>query len=182
MNIIFRVLLAIYAFCLTIISLLVMMVVIWTPLFYAMDNYVRYILFNSRTAPILLFLIAFVFFALSITFLLSGVRSNKDKKAVSKHTNIGEIKISLDTVENLSLAASRRLNGVKDSKAYVLKHEDSVSVIIKVVVLPDINIPLLSEDLQVKVKRSVEDSSGIKVSDVKVLVDNIYTGYKSRVE
>ena len=127
-------------------------------------------------------LVAFIFFALSLTFLLSGFRSDKDKKAVSKHTNIGEIKISLDTIENIALGASRKLNGVKEAKANLFKREDGVAIVVRTVVLPDINIPLLSEDIQVKVKKAIEDSTGIKVSDVRVVVENIYSGYRSRVE
>ena len=44
------------------------------------------------------------------------------------------------------------------------------------------NIPLLSEDIQGKVKNAIEESFGIKVNEVKVLIENIYTGFKSRVE
>lgn len=182
MNIFFRILLAVYAFCLTIASLIIMAFTFWPAIFDAISHYVKYVVLSSRNASIIMFIIAFAFFALSITFLMSGFRGDKDKKSVSKHTNIGEIKISLDTIENLALAASRKLNGVKESKAYVAKLAEGVSIVIKTVVLADINIPALSEDIQVKVKRTVEESSGIKVSDVKVVVDNIYTGYKSRVE
>ncbi|MCX7843263.1 MAG: alkaline shock response membrane anchor protein AmaP [Clostridia bacterium] len=181
MNIFFRVLLAIYAFILTILSFLIMVIAFKPSIFSWLSDYMQAIL-KTRNGPLITFIIAFIFFALSITFLLSGVRSSKDKKAVTKHTNIGEILISLDTLENIALAASRKLNGVRDSKAAIYKQEDGVAVTVKVVVLPEINIPLLSEDIQVKVKKALEDSSGIKVYDVRVMVDNIYSGYRSRVE
>lgn len=182
MNLFFRILLAIYAFFLTIISLMSMVVTFKPELFDRLTYYVYNELLLNRTASIILFIVELIFFILSITFLLSGFKSDKDKKAISKHTNIGEIKISLDTIENIALAASRKINGVKDTKAYVIKHEDSVSVAIKAVVLAEINIPALSEDIQIKVKKSIEESSGVKVNDVSVVVENIYTGYKSRVE
>ena len=181
MNILFRVLLAIYAFCLAIISLVTMIITIKPEVLESIYQYITKTVLPGNGSFIMLF-IAFIFFALSVTFLLSGFKSDKDKKAVSKYTNIGEIKISLNSIESIALAASRRLNGVKESKAYVTKLGDGVAVVIKALVLADINIPALSEDIQVKVKKSIEDSSGITVTDVKVLVENIYTGYRSRVE
>ena len=182
MNLFFRILLAIYAFCLTVISLITMVITFRPYIFNNISRYLVEVVLPNRNASFLMFLIAFLFFIMSVTFLLSGVKSNRDKKAVSKHTSIGEIRISLNSIESIALAASRKLNGVKDSKAQVVKNSQGVSIIIRIVVLPEISVPVLSEDIQVKVKKSVEESSGIKVNDVKIVVDNIYTGYKSRVE
>ncbi|HEX3027981.1 MAG TPA: alkaline shock response membrane anchor protein AmaP [Clostridia bacterium] len=182
MNIFSRVLLTIYAFCLSIISLVAVSVTIKTNLLTTIYNYLSEDLLGNNFYRVLLFLIAVVFLSVSIGFLFSGLRSNKDKKAVSKYTNIGEIKISINSIENIALTASRRLSGIRDSKAFVTRFEDGVSITIRAIVLSDINIPALSEDIQVKVKNLVEDTAGIKVVDVKVMVENIYTGYKSRVE
>jgi len=55
-------------------------------------------------------------------------------------------------------------------------------IFIKTIVMPDINIPALLEDIQLKVKKSVEETTGIVVNEVKVSVENTYTGYRSRVE
>jgi len=181
MNIFFRILLAVYAFFLTILSVFTMLITFQPSIFTWLSQIIVDVL-NTRNGPLIMFIIAFLFFGLSLTFLLSGLKSSKDKKAVSKHTNIGEIMISLDTLENIALTASRKLNGVRESKAGIYKGEEGVSVAIRAVVLPDINIPLLSEDIQVKVKKAIEDSAGIKVQDVRVVVENVYGGYRSRVE
>ncbi|RCX16798.1 putative alkaline shock family protein YloU [Anaerobacterium chartisolvens] len=182
MNILFRVLLTIYGFCLAVASLIVAWVAVRPQVFNSIARYMGYNILRNNGPRVMMFLIAVIFLALSITFLLSGIKSSKDKKCVSRYTNIGEIKISLNSVESMALAASRRLNGVKETKAFVSKSNDGISIAIKAVVLGDINIPALSEDIQVKVKSAVEESTGIKVNDVKVLVENIYTGYKARVE
>lgn len=183
MNLFFRILLTVYAFCLTILSLIAVLIFFRVPIFVKILDYLKYEVLQDSKSSITMSIISLVFFIISITFLLSGVKSNKDKKAVSKYTNIGEIKISLNSIESIALAASRRLNGVRETKASVTNLDDTVAITIKAVVLPDINIPALSEEIQVKVKNSVEESSGVKVNDVKVIVDNIYTGYKaSRVE
>ncbi|MDP4092055.1 MAG: alkaline shock response membrane anchor protein AmaP [Bacillota bacterium] len=183
MNLFFRILLAVYAFCLTIISVIAIIVTLNPKMFDDVSDYIYNNLILGRSSSILLFVVEVIFLGISIIFLFSGFKSNKDKKSVKKHTNIGEIRISLNSIENIALAASRRLSGIRESKAYVTKHEDNVSIVIKTVVLPDVNIPALSEDMQSKVKKSVEDTSGVPVSNVSVIVENIYTGYsKSRVE
>lgn len=186
MNIFFRVLLAIYAFCLAVFSALTMLMSIKTDIYETVfKTPVDNIFMSSSPGPrIAAFLTALVFFLLSLMFLLSGVRSSKDKKAVSKYTNIGEVRISLNSIDNIATNASRKANGVKDSKTDVRKLEDGVSITVRMVVLPDLSIPSISEDVQQRVKKSVEECSGIAVSDVRVIVDSIYSGitYKARVE
>ncbi|NJD03553.1 MAG: alkaline shock response membrane anchor protein AmaP [Ruminiclostridium sp.] len=186
MNIFFRVLLAFYAFCLAVISAIIMLITVKTDFFEIIyRNLDDYVFLNDSPGPrIAMFLIGLLFFVLSLMFLLSGVKSNKDKKAVSKHTNIGEVRISLNSIENIALNASRKVNGVKESKAYVKRLEDSVAINVKMVVMPEMNIPAISGDVQERVKKSVEESSGIDVKEVKIIVDSIYSGAlsKTRVE
>lgn len=182
MNLFFRILLAIYAFCLAVFSAITMLMALRTDFYEAVFKYlVDNIFTSSSPGPrIAAFLAAFVFFILSVMFLLSGVRSSKDKKGVSKHTNIGEVRISLNSIENIAVNASRKASGVKDTKTYVTRSEDAVSVVVRAVVLPDLSIPAISEDVQQRVKKSVEECSGIEVRDVKVIVDSIYSGVTSR--
>lgn len=117
-------------------------------------------------------------------FLLSGVRSSKDKKAVSKHTNIGEISISLNSIENIAINASKKTNGVRETKTLVRKSDDGVEIEIRLVVMPDMSIPVITEDVQQRVKKSVEDTAGVIVKAVRVVVDSIYSGitHRPRVE
>src|SRR5690606_23010539 len=151
-------------------------------MFINITNFLEKTVLSNKASVILLFIVELIFFGLSLMFLLSGVRSERNRKSITRFNKIGEVKISLNTIENIALAASRRNNGVRDSKAYVKRTGENVSVHIRVVVMPDINIPALLEDIQKRVKKSVEETSGILVDDVKVFVENIYTGYRSRVE
>lgn len=186
MNILFRVLLAFYAFCLAVVSAFGMFVAIRPEAFVVISGAItQAISTDSATAlRVAVFVIALIFFALSIMFLLSGVRSNKDKKGVSKHTNIGEIRISLNSIENIAINASKRSNGVKETKTLVRKAEDGVEIELRIIVMPDLSIPVISEEVQGRVKKAVEEASGIAVKNVRVIVDSIYSGitYKARVE
>ena len=182
MNIIFRTILAIYAFCLTVVSVILMAMTLNHNLFTSTTEYITEYVLPNKASNILMFIVELIFFALSVIFLFSGVRSEREKKSISRASKIGEIRISLNTIENIALLASRKISGIKETKAYVSKLGEDVSIYIKAIVLPETHIPTLSEELQSKVKKAVEDTSGINVNDVKVSVENIYTGYKSRVE
>ncbi|MFA6308504.1 MAG: alkaline shock response membrane anchor protein AmaP [Clostridia bacterium] len=182
MNILFRILLAVYAFFVAVISVFVCLIAISPTIFNGMSENILGDLTSTFQSRILLFDVAFVLLILSVLFLLSGIKSNKDRKAISKFSNIGEIKISLTSIENIALAAAKRLNGVKESKAVVNKTNEGVSIVIKTLIVSDMNIPELSEDIQAKVKSLVEQTTGIKVNEVKVIVENIHTGFKTRVE
>ncbi len=182
MNIFFRVLLAIYAFFMALFSAFGMYTAIYPQAFVDISgNISETILANEAgTLRIAVFIISLLFFALSIIFLLSGVRSNKDKKAVSKHTNIGEIKISLNSIENIAINASRKAIGIKETKTFVKKADDGVEIEVRIIVMPDLSIPVISEEVQGRVKNAVEESSGISVKQVRVVVESIYTGITSK--
>ena len=181
-NIIFRILLAVYAFCLTVISLITLVLTLRPEMIERASKLLVNDVLPNRGLTLLMLFIEVAFLGLSLMFLLSGVRSEKDKKSVSKYNNVGEIRISLNAIESIALNASKKVSGIRENKAYVTKQGDHVSVFIKTIVMPDVNIPALLEDIQVKVKKSVEESTGIAVNEVRASVENIYTGYKSRVE
>ncbi|WP_024831202.1 alkaline shock response membrane anchor protein AmaP [Ruminiclostridium josui] len=183
MNIILRVLLAVYAFFLTIASMFAMLVTIKSDILSEAYTYLYNDVLAHRNPSIIMFIVSSIFFCLSLTFLLSGFKPEGDKKAIIKYNKNGDIRITLNSIENIALATSRKLNGIRDSKAFVTKVGEGVSITVKAIVLPDINIPLLSEDMQQKVKSAVEDCTGVQVDSVRVLVESIFTGYKSaRVE
>ncbi len=179
-----RIWLAFYAICLSAISFVVMIVSLWPVIYDRISDYFKNSMLQNRYTSFGIFIAAFIMFVVSIIFLTAGLRNSKEKKAVVKRTGIGEIRISLDTIENLALTATKRFNGVKETKAWINrnKREDNISVALRINVMPEMNLPSLSEDIQRKVKKLIEENAGVSVKNVKVTVDNIYTGYRSRVE
>lgn len=180
-NILYRIALAVYAFVLTLISLTAFLVFIGLIPFDTMVNFISSALGNVTSTAVLA-ITSLIIFALSIMFLFSGIRADKSRKAIIRFSEVGEIRISMNTIENIALAASRKIAGLRDTKAYVSKNEDGVSLEITTSVIPDINIPSISAEVQEKVKTAVEKTSGITVNDVRVSVENIHMGYKARVE
>lgn len=178
MDIFFRIILAFYAFCLAMVSLAMMFITIKPTYISSISDYVLN-LFPNRNV---LVVIEFIFFVISIVFLFSGFKRDKEKKAVRRFTNFGEIRISLTSIESIALTATRKLSGVKETKASVRKSGDGVYINIRSIALQDVNLPTLMEDIQVRVKKSVEEICGIRVIEVNTSVENVNSSFRSRVE
>jgi uncharacterized alkaline shock family protein YloU len=173
MNILLRILLVIYAVCFIIISVLSVITVLNNEI---ATNFRQKFISLVHYSPIVFIIISLILLASAILFLIFALKTNKDKKAVSKYTNIGEVKISLNSIENIALSTVGKFSAVRNVRAFVSKVDDNVSVTIKALVLPDINIPVISNEIQEAVKNAVEESSGIMVSDVRVVIEDIYSG------
>ncbi|WP_281886669.1 alkaline shock response membrane anchor protein AmaP [Paenibacillus sp. YYML68] len=123
---------------------------------------------------------------LAIRFLFLSVRREKSSVAsIDQRTDFGDIRISLDTVENLALKAAGRSRGVRDLRARVKVSPSGLEIVIRSIVDGEMSIPTLTEEMQGSVKRHIEDITGIPVAQVTVFVANIQQSsptFKSRVE
>src|SRR5690606_23847524 len=120
---------------------------------------------------------------LSLHFLYIALRrSSASAPSIDQRTEIGDVRISIETVENLALKAASRHRGVKDLRARVRIAESGIDIMIRAVVDGESAIPALSEEIQRTVKEHVEDITGIPVSNVAVYVANIIQSqsFKSR--
>jgi uncharacterized alkaline shock family protein YloU len=104
--------------------------------------------------------------------------------SIDQRTGYGDVRISLETVENLTLKAASRAKGMRDLKARVNVSEAGIELAIRAVVEGDVPIPDLSEEVQRMVKEHVEEITGIPVSLVSVYIANVAssTSFRSRVE
>ncbi|HEY9061312.1 MAG TPA: alkaline shock response membrane anchor protein AmaP [Pseudobacteroides sp.] len=178
-----RAILGVYFVFIIIFTMAIMLLIVMPDSFESISTYISSNLLGNNIFQFVVFFGGLAILAITVILLLSGTSDDTDKRTVSKKTEIGEIKVSLNSIESIALAATKRLSGIKEAKAHVYKGVEGVTVIIKAIVLADVNIPILSEDIQVKVKKTIEDTSGIRVLEVKVVVDNIFVGYnKNRVE
>lgn len=182
MNLVFRIMLAVYAFCLTMLTILAMAVTIRPDMLMSISDYLNDRILTQPNPRFILFVIELIFLALGVMFLLSGFKSDREKRAIIRVNDTGQIRISLNSIESISLNVTKKMSGIKESKAVIRKHGDNVSIGVRLVLFSDINIPSLLEDVQQNVKGAVEELTGIHVIDVSASVENVYTGYKGRVE
>ncbi|QGQ97104.1 alkaline shock response membrane anchor protein AmaP [Paenibacillus psychroresistens] len=148
-------------------------------------KFVRDVYYESKTAV--------WFITASMIILLIGIRmfyiavrpSSVNSPSIDQRTDFGDIRISVDTVENLALKAAQRSRGVKDLKARVSISPSGLEIIIRTLVDGESSIPNLTEEIQQTVKTQIEEVTGIPVASVSVFVANIIQAspaFKSRVE
>ena len=182
MNLFFRIVFTVYTIYLSVISMLTMIFTIRPDYFITVTDNVHVYILENGNWRLVVFFISLVFFALSVAFLLSGMRSGGKVKGVIRTTGIGEIRISLEALETMSMAVVKRYSGISSAKSYVSTKNDGINIFIKVIPTPEVRIPEITEDIQRKVKVHVEENAGVKVNTVKVLVENMVQAYRSRVE
>jgi uncharacterized alkaline shock family protein YloU len=130
-----------------------------------------------------IFTIAVVLLILSFLSLSAALQRRREEKTIIHQTQFGEIQIAVSAVESLALRATRRLKGVKDAHVGVRADSSGLDIFIEVTVNPDISIPQTSEEIRVKVDEYLQETIGIRVNSVKVLVTKVAgEAVKARVE
>ncbi|ACB85278.1 alkaline shock response membrane anchor protein AmaP [Natranaerobius thermophilus] len=103
-------------------------------------------------------------------------KTESQAETVNHATEMGEVKISLQTIESMVIrAAQKEVKGIKEVKTNIKVSENGVIIYLRGKILADLEIPQVSEQLQKAVKENVESQAGINVKEVKVLVENITT-------
>lgn len=173
MKIISKILLAMYSLVFAIVSAAVIAITIDKNLLDIIYKFLTDTVLADSIYKLVMFGIGLVLLILSLFFLAFVFRTRREKKSVNKVTDIGEISISLMSLENIALSATKKLDGISGTKAVVSRQDKNVAITIRTHVYPDVNIPALSEQIQTIVKTAVEDISGITVNSVRVFVESI---------
>jgi uncharacterized alkaline shock family protein YloU len=130
--------------------------------------------------------VTLIILLISIRFLYISLRRGRSQApSIDQRTEYGDIRISIETVENLALKAAGRIRGVKDLRARVKVNQSGLEITVRAIVDGDSSIPELTEEMQSAVKRYLEEITGIPVDSVTVFVANIEQTsptFKSRVE
>ncbi|MFS0722756.1 alkaline shock response membrane anchor protein AmaP [Paenibacillus sp. 1P07SE] len=149
------------------------------------NAWVRELYGSQIWLPATLIASSLVVFLISLRFFYVSVkRGNASVPSIDQRTEYGDIRISMETVENLALKAAGKQRGVKDLKARIRIVEAGLEIMLRAIVDGESSIPALTEDIQRSVKDHVEEVTGIPVADVTVYVANIIQTqtFKSRVE
>lgn len=142
-------------------------------------------IYESEIVQISFILSATILLFIGFRMLFISVRrTSANAPSIKQRTDFGDIQISLETVENLSLKAAGRTRGVKDLKARIRVTDAGLEIIIRTFVDGEISIPNVTEEVQRSVKTHIEEITGIPVAAVSVFVANITQTqtFKSRVE
>jgi uncharacterized alkaline shock family protein YloU len=129
-------------------------------------------------------LLGAVFFLVSIRLMAAGLRSRRGKEAIVHHNDFGDVHIMLSAIENLIEKTARHTRGVRGVKIRVERQGQQLNVEIRAVVSPESNVPAVSNEIQRRVYDHIQNTVGIELTDVRVLVEDISNDFKvkQRVE
>ena len=157
--------------------LLVMISLGWTGPWFYLENYLLY-----AASRWLLGLTGTIVFIVSFTLFIGSIRAKPVKTALIHETALGQVNITIPALEHLVVKAARSVQGVREVKPLLKRTDGGLAVQLKVQVQPDISIPVLTEELQTKVKEYLMKTVGITVQNIRVSVCKINWETKSRVE
>jgi len=167
-----RLLLFVYSLFLFIASLIgIGLVFAWIPKASALqfvDN-VYHDPYTAYTALTVLVIVALISVRM---FYISVRRSRTQAPFIAERTEFGEFRISLETIENLSLKAASRVRGVKDLRIRVNVSPPGLEIDVRTVVDGERIIPELTSEIQSAVKGQIEEITGYPVVSVSVYVAN----------
>lgn len=125
------------------------------------------VLANGQTYPLYTILAAVVFGLLALRFLFYRW-SRPQEDYVMLPGEHGFVRISFETVRQLSNRTGKSVRGVQEFDTRVRNGQAGVMLAIRVRVLPDIDLTQMSSQIQESVKSYIEQTAGVTVERVTV--------------
>lgn len=118
--------------------------------------------------------ISLFMFLLAVRFLILSIRNaGKVPPSVDQRNDLGDIRISMETVRNLALKSIARIRGAQDIKVRVHMNQAGLEIMVRVFVDGERSISEITEEIQQSVKEYIEELTGIPVASVSVFVANL---------
>ena len=174
-----RALLILYTICLAILSLVFALIALTgTNPFASLMA-----LYSTTQQKIILLLVGAIFFVISIRLLVVNLGSSKQKVQCIVHQGpVGQIMISSVALENMIMKVSQQVRGIREIKPKTICNAEGLQVFIQAKVSPDISIPQISDELQCRVRDYLLENAGVTVTDIRIVVENISSEGRGRVE
>jgi uncharacterized alkaline shock family protein YloU len=136
----------------------------------------------ERIRPLYYLLTFVLFLVLFILLIAAAFHSRRIQRTVIHETALGEVQIAFSAIEDLAYRAVKRLKGVREASVTVKAESDGLEILIDATIMPDINIPQISEEIRSKVADYIRETTGIPVSRVIAMVAKISNESRPRVE
>ncbi|MFW6021916.1 MAG: alkaline shock response membrane anchor protein AmaP [Halanaerobiaceae bacterium] len=125
----------------------------------------------------LLFILLFA----AASWIISPFFSDKSVTPISK-SDIGEVDITLDALDRLVNNIALEQEGIVSIKNRLKSTDKGLIIYLTARIFPSMSIPEIANSLQNLVKSYIEETSGVNVLEVRVLVDNVSDGRENDVE
>ena len=117
--------------------------------------------------------VALLLFVLCLKLLIGGGESKGPRSALVKKTENGAIRISVGALDSMVQKHARANGDVRDIKSGIELDEDGIRIRIRLMLMPESNIPETSAVLQTSLKDYVETLSGIQVKEISIFVEDL---------
>lgn len=111
--------------------------------------------------------VAIVWFVLGLRFLFYRIGS-PDVDYVVLPGDVGNIRISFETIRQLSNRTGKVIKGVQEFDTRVRNGQQGILLALRVRALPDMDLGAMSREIQSQVKEYVEHTTGVTVERVTV--------------
>lgn len=174
MNKMVRFALILYAFLLSIMSVISIMIVINRKMLESI-YFVLYDMIVSSSMRWIVLVLAIFLFLFSMVILVYGLQSGRLQKTRIRRNEVGFIDIGVDAIENIALNTAKTAQcGIKTAKARVFSaKEGKIRVELTAVIFSDIEIPAMMAKVQDRIKKDIERYTGIPVSKVTIKVSRV---------
>ena len=122
---------------------------------------------------ILAFVILAVIVVVSFSLMFFGIKKEKQKATLIASYDSGTISIAVSALEDLAKKFVKQTEFVKGEATRVLTLGEQVELDVKIKILPEVNMPQITQELQSGLIQYIEAYSGIKVTRAKVMIASI---------
>jgi len=138
--------------------------------------------FNSDNSRWIIGITAAVIFFLALNLIYVNLAGRPITHTRVSSNEMGEINITLPAVETLVKKAALQIKGVRDVKPAIKCTPNGIAVFLRTSMQPGTIIPQSGGELQTKVKSFLEQTAGLDIVEVKVLITNVNQEGKGRVD
>lgn len=125
-------------------------------------------------------IVGVILLVLGVLVFLSTIKLEPRTKSIEVERSLaGEVSITIPAIKIIIMKAVKKVEGIKEIRPVVTNGADGLQVYLHMMINPDISVPELSKNVQDVVRKYLEDIGGLKVAEVKVLVDDLNPGAKS---
>lgn len=110
---------------------------------------------------------------LVLMLMVSGIKGSGSIKTITvEKSDSGEVSMSVTAIKTIISKAAKQVTGTKEVRSEVSQSGNGLLVKLHTMVVPDHSVPGIAAALQAIVKEQLEKVGGLKVAEVKVLVDD----------
>ncbi len=135
---------------------------------------VLYDIFHLTNVKLLVSIFGILMLLISFYLLSRTTKGNHRPSVFRQSTELGEIAVSFETIENLVIKVTSKVKGVRELKSKVnIDENDNLSIVVRIQFDGETPIPQITNELQAIIKGKVEEITGLSVTKVHVMVSNI---------